>query len=136
MNQGTGVGWRRLRICLCGVMVLAAQSGLLIGRGIAAPLDIPDGLPAPTALVATPVIQAKPDAATKTRISEAYGKLPLSFEINQGQTDDQVKYLARGPGYTVFLTPTEAVLALRTEAPGLRTLRQAQGGELSRTTED
>jgi len=102
-------------------MVLAAQSGLLTTRGIAAPLDIPDGLPAPTALVATPVIQAKPDAATKTRISEAYGKLPLSFEINQGQTDDQVKYLARGPGYTVFLTPTEAVLALRTEAPGLRT---------------
>ncbi len=82
MNQGTGVGWRRLRICLCGVMVLAAQSGLLIGRGIAAPLDIPDGLPAPTALVATPVIQAKPDAATKTRISEAYGKLPLAFNYS------------------------------------------------------
>ncbi|MGH7480090.1 MAG: SBBP repeat-containing protein [Candidatus Methylomirabilales bacterium] len=121
MNQGTGAGWRRLRICLCGVMVLAAQSGLLTARGIAAPLDIPDGFAAPSALVATPVNQAKPEPATRTRISEAYGKLPLSFEANQGQTDDQVKYLARGPGYTVFLTPTEAVLSLRTEGSGLRT---------------
>lgn len=37
----------------------------------------------------------------------------LSFEVNQGQTDKRVKFLARGPGYTLFLTPTEAVLSLR-----------------------
>jgi len=37
----------------------------------------------------------------------------LSFEVNQGQTDARVKFLSRGPGYTVFLTPTEAVLSLR-----------------------
>jgi hypothetical protein len=47
------------------------------------------------------------------RVSESYGRLPLSFEANQGQTDPQVKLLARGPGYTVYLAPTEAVLALR-----------------------
>src|SRR5712692_3650906 len=45
--------------------------------------------------------------------SEAYGRLPLSFEPNFGQTDAPVQYLARGRGYTFFLTPTEAVLALR-----------------------
>ena len=39
-------------------------------------------------------------------------RLPLSFEANQGQTDPRVKFLARGPGYTLFLTPTEAVLSL------------------------
>lgn len=44
---------------------------------------------------------------------EAYGKLPLAFEVNRGQTDAGVKFLARGPGYTVFLTSTEAVLALQ-----------------------
>jgi Beta-propeller repeat len=37
----------------------------------------------------------------------------LSFEVNQGQTDARVKFLSRGPGYTLFLTPTEAVLSLR-----------------------
>src|SRR5205085_407570 len=39
--------------------------------------------------------------------------LPLSFEANTGQTDPRVTFLARGQGYTVFLTPTEAVLALQ-----------------------
>ncbi len=38
-------------------------------------------------------------------------RLPLRFEANQGQTNARVKYLARGPEYTIFLTPTEAVLS-------------------------
>ncbi len=38
--------------------------------------------------------------------------MPLSFEENRGQTDARVKFLARGRGYTVFLTATEAVLKL------------------------
>ena len=42
-----------------------------------------------------------------------YGKLPLSFEANQGQTDAQVRFLSRGQGYSLFLTDHEAVLALR-----------------------
>jgi hypothetical protein len=52
-------------------------------------------------------------AAVHGRALEAYGKLPMNFEINQGQTDSQVDYLARGTGYTLFLTHGEAVLALR-----------------------
>ena len=51
--------------------------------------------------------------AATLRLVESYGKLPLSFEANQGQTDGQVKFLARGRGYTLFLTGDEAVLALR-----------------------
>jgi hypothetical protein len=51
--------------------------------------------------------------ALKVQAQSNYGKLPLSFEINQGQTDAQVKFLARGQGYTLFLTPTEAVLSLK-----------------------
>src|SRR5262249_10583446 len=42
-----------------------------------------------------------------------YGQLPLSFEMNQGQTDPQVNFLARGSGYALFLTPGEAVLSLQ-----------------------
>ena len=49
----------------------------------------------------------------KTRLVQSYGKLPLSFEANQGQTEAQVKFLSRGRGYTLFLTSNEAVLALR-----------------------
>ena len=71
-------------------------------------------IPADSTVVNTKaVIPTQPDAVTKVRVLEAYGKLPLNFEANQGQTDQQVKFLTRGSGYSVFLTPTEAVLTLR-----------------------
>jgi hypothetical protein len=41
-----------------------------------------------------------------------YGKLPLRFEKNQGQTDSQVHFLARSGSYTLFLTSSEAVFVL------------------------
>jgi hypothetical protein len=50
---------------------------------------------------------------TQTRLLASYGKLPLSFEVNRGQSDPQVKFLSRGRGYTLFLSKDEAVLALR-----------------------
>ena len=46
------------------------------------------------------------------KLTTDYGKLPLSFEVNRGQADAGVQYLARGPGYNIFLTPTEATLVL------------------------
>lgn len=39
--------------------------------------------------------------------------VPLSFEPNLGQTDAPVKFLARAPGYTLLVTPREAVFAGR-----------------------
>ena len=42
-----------------------------------------------------------------------YGRLPLSFEANQGQSDPHVQFLTRGGSYTLFLTHSEAVLQLR-----------------------
>ncbi len=56
--------------------------------------------------------QGSGTAAARDQVQVAYGQLPLHFEANQGQTDPQVRFLARGPGYTVFLTPTEAVVAI------------------------
>jgi hypothetical protein len=57
-------------------------------------------------------------AATSPKPQQAamaatYGRIPLSFEANQGQTDPSVQFLSRGQGYTLFLRPNEAVLALR-----------------------
>jgi Beta-propeller repeat len=56
---------------------------------------------------------SQPNSAARGRAVETYGKLPLSLEANQGQTDAQVKFLARGKGYTLFLTSNQAVLALQ-----------------------
>jgi hypothetical protein len=51
-------------------------------------------------------------AASDARISESYGKLPLHFEANQGQAHEDVRFLARGHGYGLYLTAGEAVLVL------------------------
>jgi hypothetical protein len=43
--------------------------------------------------------------------------LPLHFEANQGQTHQDVRFLARGPGYSLYLTAGEAVLVLTKPNP-------------------
>jgi hypothetical protein len=60
----------------------------------------------------------------KPQIVAAYGRLPLSFEANQGQSDGQVKFLSRGRGYTLFLTSTEAVLSVISPQSTQRTRRE------------
>jgi|HubBroStandDraft_1064217.scaffolds.fasta_scaffold00370_17 hypothetical protein len=51
------------------------------------------------------------------RAQASYGKLPLGFEANQGQTSSQVRFLSRGKGYTAFLTAGGMVLSLRPSQP-------------------
>lgn len=58
-----------------------------------------------------PLSDADPEISA--RMSEAYSKLPLRFEANTGQTDPQVKFLSRGNGHSLFLTPAEAVFVMR-----------------------
>ena len=62
----------------------------------------------PPANGASAITRAKQDS----KWVEAYGKLPLSFEENVGQTAQEVRYVSHGAGYKLFLTPQEAVLAL------------------------
>ncbi len=65
---------------------------------------------------APPAAQASAAQAgrqSQLHITDVFGRLPMRFERNDGQTDARVRFLARGPGYTLFLTPDEAVLALR-----------------------
>jgi hypothetical protein len=64
-------------------------------------------------LLAVAVGQTRAPVAAEGGIAEDYGKIPLSFEANQGQTDSSVKFLARGDGYALYLTPKEAVFKLR-----------------------
>lgn len=55
-------------------------------------------------------VSGTPDAAA---LMAQYAQVPLSFEANEGQTDAQVRFLSRGNGYGLFLTPREAVLNLQ-----------------------
>jgi Beta-propeller repeat/Abnormal spindle-like microcephaly-assoc'd, ASPM-SPD-2-Hydin len=73
-------------------------------------------IPAP----AKPSLNSAMRSATEARpaVLATYGRLPLAFEINRGQTDRSVKFLTRGSGYTLFLTGTEAVLSLRQPRSG------------------
>jgi hypothetical protein len=59
---------------------------------------------------------AKP-AINQLKLNEQFGRLPLAFEVNEGQFDPQVKFLCRGRGYQLFITPAEAVLTLKNSPP-------------------
>src|SRR6267378_1512436 len=56
-------------------------------------------------------------AAADARVNETYGKLQLHFEANRGQTHKDVRFLSRGPGYSLYLTSGEAVLMLTRPNP-------------------
>src|SRR5439155_5460473 len=56
---------------------------------------------------------AQPAGPTASISAAQLYALPMQFEPNAGQTDEPVLFLSRGRGYTLFLTPTQAVLSLR-----------------------
>jgi hypothetical protein len=64
------------------------------------------------------------------RPASNFGKIPLSFEPNQGQSDPRVQFLSRGSGYSLFLTAQEVVLSLQRQksASVVDTLRMAMAG--------
>jgi beta-propeller repeat-containing protein/BACON domain-containing protein/all-beta uncharacterized protein/S-layer family protein len=66
-------------------------------------------------------------SSSKMQLAEAYGNLPMSFEVNEGQHNSRVKFLAHGSGYNLFLTTNEAVLQLRS-----RDKRKAESQKYSR----
>jgi Big-like domain-containing protein/IPT/TIG domain-containing protein/carboxypeptidase family protein/beta-propeller repeat-containing protein len=82
----------------------SARSGVTVKPSHSAVANVP-----PSDVAAT----KETSAAQRIKLNNAYGKLPLAFEINKGQTDSQVRFLARGSGYNIFLTPTESVMVLR-----------------------
>ena len=58
------------------------------------------------------------------QVSSAFDRLPLTFEANQGQTGAQAKFIARGKGYSAFLTAGGMVLSLR-PTPGVQANQMA-----------
>src|SRR6185437_1738796 len=51
--------------------------------------------------------------ARAQRLSRKYGKLPLYFEQNIGQTSKEAKFISRGSGYALFLTGKGSLLELQ-----------------------
>jgi hypothetical protein len=45
-------------------------------------------------------------------------RLPLQFEVNQGQSEAEARFLARASGYNLLLAPGEAILALAPSISG------------------
>src|SRR6267378_481844 len=99
---------------VCGLLLLTPF------RGAVKRMHPPGaGLSAVPASTSSKVPRSNPDSV----VVEAYGKLPLRFEENQGQTNSEVRYVSHGSGYELFLTPQDAVLALRSPAPQAKSAR-------------
>jgi hypothetical protein len=103
-----------------GSSAALALGGLQSAQGSAKTAGQPEqpglGATAPPARRASTVDWASVSKAHNVQLQQSYGQLPLSFEANQGQADSQVQFLSRGAGYTLFLTPSAAVLNLQQAA--------------------
>ena len=84
-----------LGVCLPGSV--AGQTSVSAGSGSSGGVDVTKSKPAREASATSPKHFAD----------------PLAFEANVGQTDKRVKFLARGQGYSLFLTDRDAVFAFR-----------------------
>jgi len=87
-------------------------------------------------LLASALVLGAGGAPTHSQMLNSYGKLPLSFEANHGQIDNQVKFVARGAGYTLFLMPTEAVFSLQQRGPAQSVPSAANAKDNSQTLAD
>ena len=75
------------------------------------------------------------DVKRKT-VAQALKRQPLLFEQNLGQTDPDVLFLARGRGYQLFLTASEAVLSLQAVRPSRHDVHdQATSGDAAHRLE-
>jgi hypothetical protein len=52
---------------------------------------------------------------TKSKINEQYGKLPLRFEKNIGQTDSNIDFISQNNNYTLFLSPDKVTFSFEQE---------------------
>ncbi len=61
---------------------------------------------------ATANVKSGAEDATKARIQETYGKLPLYFIKNDGQVDEKVKFYEKGSGHATYFTKEGVYITL------------------------
>jgi len=101
---------RTCAFCVVPVLAILAVAALIVD---------PAGDRGNASSVSEAFLSSQPPTVTsgaRGRIQASYGARPLAFERNDGQTDAQVKYMARGNGYTLFLTANDAVFSLHSSS--------------------
>jgi uncharacterized protein (TIGR03437 family) len=88
-----------------------ARLALVLSLGCV--LATPLGDPVSARNASSSALEAGDHSSAEAAARAAYGRLPLSFEANRGQTDPRVKFFARGGHFNCFLTDKEAVMAWR-----------------------
>ncbi len=112
--------------------VLVAAAGVLFN---AVPGPLSDSNPiCATASDAAPIAATSPTPVEVKAPRQAFAKLALAFEANEGQANSQVDFLARGRGYSLQLTATGAAVSLlepqnREEPVHLDTAAAAHAGD-------
>jgi hypothetical protein len=95
-----GYGMNRKRLFILGLLCLAVLAlSLPVGLFLLARSHFRTTASAP---------RPQDPSLVQARIASEYGKMPLSFEENLGQSDPRVKFMARGSDYTVFLADDES----------------------------
>ena len=97
MNDRSQVAFTTRSVTLCTLLLVivcgGAQAAALHEKG-------------------TAPLSGQPDQATRAKLSDRYGALPLSFIENAGQIDPAARFQVKAAGYTIFFTPDEVVLAV------------------------
>ncbi len=96
---------------LGAAVVLVAAAGMVLGWSSRSGQAGADGLISSAPMEGFPEKVIAQDS--RARLLTALSKLPLRFEANVGQSDARVKFLARGTGYSLFLTSDGATMGLR-----------------------
>ena len=113
-RSGNSRGWGRV---LGAGLALVGAGCVVLGLSVRHPgqnarLQVPDSL------ISTAMSAAAGGAAnSKPDLHAVLGQLPLIFEPNQGQAASNVRFLARGAGYGLFLDSAGAVLAVSAASP-------------------
>jgi uncharacterized repeat protein (TIGR01451 family) len=114
-SLGSGMGWTR---ALEATFVLLLAGSIPLGSGSRCYAQTAPVPASPIRSSSRSFLDAKPTHSkplqSKPDVRAILGQLPLIFEPNLGQADSPVKFLSRGAGYSLFLDPTDAVLAMQT----------------------
>ena len=120
MSHGAlhGFSQRGLQVCFALFALLAlAVAGLSVRGGSP---SVSSEVPALSLPASAPSTQSPPaPAKAEQRAAHAYGKLPLAFVPNRGQTDKSVRYYAQGAGHAFYFTPDKAVLTFTKKEKGV-----------------
>jgi hypothetical protein len=106
-----------------GLTARSARSYTLIATGVLLVVGIAVLTLGSRSLRAQASADAPEFVSRSTPARSVLGSLPVIFEANQGQAASDVKFLARGSGYGLFLTPNEAILNIHShgsDRPALR----------------